>query len=81
MANRVIQRKGGAMSNTVMSGSAKLWFAPIGTEIPSNDQSFDEAGWVEYGAIYTAPVGLQLSYSLRDLHRNFARYGQWPNTN
>lgn len=34
------------MSDIFISGPATLWFAPIGTKIPSEDESFEDAGWV-----------------------------------
>jgi hypothetical protein len=33
------------MSNITIPGPATLWFAPVGTEIPSDDESFEDAGW------------------------------------
>lgn len=69
------------MSEFIISGPAKLYFAPIGTRTPNKDESFEDAGWSEFAIFDPVPVGLQLTYSLRDLHRNLACYGQWPNTN
>lgn len=33
------------MSDIIISGPATLWFAPTGTDIPSDDESFEDAGW------------------------------------
>jgi hypothetical protein len=33
------------MGDAIISGGATLWFAPIDTEIPDENESFEDAGW------------------------------------